>query len=105
DSMNTVIDLDTSRKTARRAHVPAAVFLVLGIYAIGTAAVLGYVLVGLRGRIAASAVMALFALSFLLIIDIDRPSLGTVRESQEPIQWLRTSLQSWQPAVFDQAPP
>jgi len=105
ESMNTVIDLDTSRKTARRAHVPASVFIVLGIYAIGTAAVLGYVLVGVRGRIAAAAVMALFALSFLLIIDIDRPTLGTVRESQDPIQWLRTSLQSWQPDVFDQVPP
>ena len=105
ESMNTVIDLDTSRKTARRAHVPATVFVVLGIYAIGTAAVLGYVLIGARGRISAAAVMALFALAFLLIIDIDRPTMGTVRESQAPMEWLRNSLQSWQPAVFDQPPP
>ena len=33
DSMNTVIDLDAARKTARRAHVPTTVFVVLGIYA------------------------------------------------------------------------
>jgi hypothetical protein len=105
DSVNTVIDLDTSRKTARRAHVPATVFVVLGIYAIGTAAVLGYVLIGARGRISAAAVMALFALAFLLIIDIDRPTMGTVRESQAPMEWLRNTLQSWQPEVFDQAPP
>jgi hypothetical protein len=105
DSMNTVIDLDTSRKTARRAHVPGTVFVVLGVYAIGTAAVLGYVLIGFRGRIAAAAVMALFALAFLLIIDIDRATMGTVRESQAPMEWLRNSLQSWQPSVFDQALP
>jgi hypothetical protein len=105
ESMNTVIDLDTSRKAARRAHVPGSVFLVLSIYAIGTAAVLGYVLIGIRGRISAAAVMMLFTLAFLLIIDIDRPTLGTVRESQAPMEWLRNSLQSWQPPVFDQPPP
>lgn len=104
DSMNTVIDLDTSRKAARSAHVPNTVFLVLAIYAVGTAAVLGYVMVGAQGQMAAGAVMAFFALSFLLIIDIDRPTLGTVRESQEPMKWLRNSMQNWQPAVFDSAP-
>ena len=105
ESMNTVIDLDTSRKAARRAHVPSTVFLVLSIYAVGTAAVLGYVLVGIRGRISAAAVMMLFTLAFLLIIDIDRPTLGTVRESQGPMEWLRNSMQqNWQPQVFDQAP-
>lgn len=101
DSMNTVIDLDTSRKAARRAHVPATVFVVLGIYGIGAAMVLGYVLVGTRGRLTAASVLALFSLSFLLIIDIDRPTLGTIRESQEPIQWLRATLAASPPAIFD----
>jgi hypothetical protein len=105
DSMNTVIELDTARKAARRAHVPTTVFLVLGIYGLVTATVLGYVLIGIRGRIAASSVMALFAISFLLIIDIDRPTMGTINESQEPIEWLHASLSAaWKPAVFDAAP-
>lgn len=104
ESMNTVIDLDAARKVGRRAHVPTTVFVVLGIYALVTAAVLGYVLSGLRGRIAAAIVLALFAMSFLLILDIDRPTLGTINESQEPMEWLRASLNAWQPQVFDTPP-
>ena len=50
DSVNQVIDLDTSRKTARAARVPAEVFVVLFIYLVTTAAVLGYVMHGARGR-------------------------------------------------------
>ena len=101
DSMNTVIDLDAARKVGRRAHVPTTVFVVLGIYAFVTAAVLGYVLSGLRGRIAAAVVLVLFAMSFLLILDIDRPTIGTINESQEPMEWLRASMNTWQPHVFD----
>jgi len=104
ESMNTVVELDAARKVGRRAHVPTTVFVVLGIYAFVTAGVLGYVLSGLRGRIAAAIVLALFAMSFLLILDIDRPTVGTINESQEPMDWLRASMTAWQPRVFDTPP-
>jgi hypothetical protein len=104
ESMNTVIDLDTSRKVGRRAHVPTTVFVVLGLYTFVTAGVLGYVLSGARGRSAAVVVLALFALAFLLILDIDRPTMGTINESQEPMELLRASLNTWQPHVFDTPP-
>jgi hypothetical protein len=104
DSVNRVIELDEARKAARRAHVPSEVFLVLAIYGTCTAFVLGYVLTGWRGRVAATFVLALFTLSFILIIDIDVATTGGIRESQEPIERLRASLSAWSPQIFDALP-
>jgi hypothetical protein len=104
DSINTVIDLDSARIAARRAHVPGEVFVVLAVYGAGVALVLGYVLVGWRGRFAGAFLMALFTLAVLLIFDIDSAATGGIRESQEPIERLRASLTAWPPAVFDSPP-
>jgi hypothetical protein len=101
DSINALIDLDASRKTARQARVPAEVFAVLFVYLITTAGVLGYVLKGARGRMAAGFLLALLTLSLMLIIDINRPVLGGISESQRPMEDLRKSLAAQPPAVFD----
>lgn len=101
DSMNALIDLDTARKAARMVHVPTEVFVVLIIYIVVTAAVLGYVLVGRRGRGSAAIMLALLGMSFLLIIDVDRPTRGGIRETQAPMEQLRDSLKAQPPAVFD----
>ncbi|MGH6997703.1 MAG: hypothetical protein ACREEO_05875 [Phenylobacterium sp.] len=101
DSMNTLIDLDTSRKAARTVHVPTEVFLVLMIYLVVTAGVLGYVLSGPRGRAAAVFMLGLLWMSMLLIVDIDRPTRGGVRESQAPMQWTLETLKTTPPATYD----
>jgi hypothetical protein len=101
DSVNALIDLDASRKTARLARVPAEVFAVLFVYLVVTAGVLGYVLKGVRGRLAAAFLLALLTLSLLLILDIDRPVLGGIGESQRPMEELRKTLGSQPPSVFD----
>jgi hypothetical protein len=92
DSVNAVIDLDASRKTARAARVPPGVFLVLFIYLVTTAGVLGYVLHGGRGRMAAGFLLCLLTLSLILVIDIDRPNQGGVVEGQAPMEALRSAL-------------
>lgn len=92
DSVNAVIDLDASRKTARAARVPPEVFVVLFIYLFVTAGVLGYVLKGARGRLSAVFLLALLTLSLLLIIDVDRPMVGGVTEGQAPMEALRASF-------------
>lgn len=104
ESMNAVIDLDTLRKAARRAHVPSQVFEVLAIYGAGTSFVLGYVLTGWRGRVSAAFVLALFTLAFMLITDIDVATTGGIRESQEPMELLQAAFAARNPAVFDIAP-
>lgn len=101
DSVNNVIDLDSARKAARQARVPPAVFAVLFIYIAVTSAVLGYVLLGLRGRLAAGFLMALLTLSLVLIVDIDRPVGGGVTEGQLPMESLQKFLKAQPASVFD----
>ena len=101
DGVNNVIDLDAARKTARMARVPSEVFFVLFVYLIVTAGVLGYVFVGNRGRGAAIFMLVLLTLSLLLILDIDRPNKGGIRESQTAMEQLRATFKSQPPIVFD----
>jgi len=101
DSMNLVIDLDASRKAARLVRVPTTVFLVLILYMAVSAYVMGYVLVGNRSRASGLSLLFLLTLALALIIDIDRPGKGTVRESEGPMAALVASLKSWDPVEFD----
>lgn len=101
DSMNALIDLDASRKAARMVRVPTEVFVVLVIYLVVTAGVLGYVFIGTRGRAAAGFMLILLSMSLLLIVDIDRPTRGGVREGQGPMESLVKSLRSTPSSAYD----
>lgn len=101
DSINLVIDLDASRKASRQAKVPHEVYLVLFIYIVCAAGVMGFTLDGPLERSAATFLFLLLTLSLMLIIDIDRPSSGGISESQRPMRDLQTSLRGWQQGVFD----
>jgi hypothetical protein len=100
-SINNLIDMDGARRAARDAHVPSEDFLVLFIYFVVTAGVLGYVLTGFRGRVSAGFLLVLMVMSLLLILDIDRPTLGGIREEQTPMEDLQKSMASWPPTLFD----
>jgi hypothetical protein len=71
-------------------RAPAEVFAVLFVYLIGAAGMLGYVFVGNRGRGAAAFMLVLLTLSFLLILDIDRPTMGGCAKTRR--RW-----SSWRP--------
>jgi hypothetical protein len=101
EAMNAVIDMDTARKVARGLHVPTEVFVLLLIYQIISAGVLGFVLYGRHGIALATMLCLLFTLSLLLIMDVDRPTSGGVTESQKPMLLLRDSLASQPPEVFN----
>ncbi len=101
DNVSEVVDLDAARKAARRARVPAEVFAVLIVYMVTAAAVLGYVLKGLGGRATGAFLMVLLTLSLVLIIDIDRPTLGGISESQEPMENMLARLRSTPRSAFD----
>lgn len=92
DTVNRVTELDASRKVARVTRVPPDVFGVLIVYMVTSAFVLGYVLRGRLGRVAAGALLALFTIALILIIDIDRPIGGRIDESQEPMELLRRQI-------------
>ncbi len=101
DTMNHLIDLDAARKTARMARVPTGVFAILVLYLVVASGVLSYILSGERGRITARFLALLLGASLLLIVDIDRPTFGFIREAQDPMLRLRASLAAQPPAAFD----
>lgn len=101
ESMNNVIDLDASRKAARLVRVPPTVFVVLFVYMVMTAGVMGYVLRGARGRSAGGFMLLLLVLALALIFDIDRPMRGGITEGQGPMERLRTMLHNSPPATYD----
>lgn len=101
DSVNNVVEFDAARKASRLAHVPTAVLVVLSIYIVVTGGVLGYVLTGTRGQIAGAFLITLLIFSLAMIIDLERPTMGSIVESQVPMDLLRKSLESQPSEVFD----
>jgi hypothetical protein len=101
ETVNNTIDLDASRKAARLAHVPTEVLVVLSFYIVVTGGALGYVLTDFRGQLAGAFLITLLTLSLGLIIDLERPTVGGIVESQAPMELLLKSLKSQPPEVFD----
>ena len=101
DSVNKIVELDAARKASRLAHVPTEVLIVLSFYIVVTGGVLGYVLTGFRGQLAGAFLITLLIFSLALIIDLERPTVGGILESQAPMELLRKSLESQPPEVFD----
>jgi hypothetical protein len=94
-SANEVIDLDTERKQARYTRIPSIVYAALAIYIAVTATIFGYVLSSSRSRIAGLLLSGLITLSFTLIVDIDRPTAGLLREDQGALIELNEFLKSY----------
>lgn len=99
ESMNATIDDAAARKAARLAHVPQRVFVVLLGYMLVTSGVLGYV-ISERRRGAVVMLLALLTVSYLLIVDIDSPNRGGVRESQEAMVDLKAFIAAHPPGSF-----
>jgi hypothetical protein len=86
-SLNQAIDLESARQMAFQNKVPQAVIYVNGIVGILAAILVGYTF-GLSGRrqILSMFVPALaISLVLAVIIDLDRPRSGFIRESQQPM--------------------
>lgn len=96
DSINEVVEAGSTRKAVRLARVPSAIFLVLFVYVLSTAVLLGYVLQTARGLIVGVFLLALFSVGLMLIVDINRPLEGAVRETQWPMENLRRAMMLWQ---------
>jgi hypothetical protein len=99
-TFNEVIDLDTERKVSRTMRVPTPVLFLVYFYLVLVAAVLGYVLKEQRIRLC-GVFFVLLTIYGSVIADLNRPTSGTIRESQEPMLMLQASLKSQSPAVFD----
>jgi hypothetical protein len=104
ETMNQTIDLGAERKVARQAHVPPEVLAILLIYLVVVAFVYGYNITGARRWAASTCLLALFTLAYLLILDLDRPNRGGIRESQAPMEDLLQSMHGNPPPTLAEPP-
>jgi hypothetical protein len=98
-SLNETIDLDATRLAATRNHVPGAVWLLLLVVAGCGAWASGFVSGsgGLRSVFSQWIFPLLIGVVVTLISDIDRPRMGMIGISQEPMIELLESLKSEAP--------
>jgi hypothetical protein len=86
-SINAVIDTATTREAAIDARVPGQVMLLLLVYSMVSAFLLGYVMsaYGSHHRLAVLVLLFLLAITIVLIVDLDRPQKGSIRVSQKAL--------------------
>lgn len=90
-----MFDAASSRKAEREARIPGRVLDVVCLYAVMSAAVIGYV-IGRRGgwrhAVVSHALFALLVLAIALILDLDRPWSGGITISAQPIADARAAM-------------
>jgi hypothetical protein len=93
-SINQVIDIKTERDIAISNHVPEIVLLGLLLFAALAIGILGYGngLAATHARYPAIILCIVIAISFILIIDLDRPNRGLTKVSQESMVDLMTII-------------
>lgn len=86
-SVNEVIDVGSEREAINLARVPTSVIFMLLGYAIISAFVLGYsqANASVAQRVANKMLFVLLTLALVTIFDLDRPSTGTIKVSQQPM--------------------
>jgi hypothetical protein len=87
---NETFDLAASRKAARASHVPHRVLVVMLIYALIVGILVGHE----KGRYrwATTLLFMLLTLATALIIDLDQPSRGAIKVSQQPISDVQAAM-------------
>jgi hypothetical protein len=82
--LNEAFNAATARRAAVAARVPTSVLVILILYMLCMALVLGYLVAGTdrRARRGSLALFALFCLALGVILDLDRPVSGTIRVPQ-----------------------
>lgn len=87
---NESIDLAGERFANREAHVPPRILRMLWLFSIVAAGLVGFE----RGsqRNSTTLLFFLLALAVALVLDLDRPTGGTTRVSQQPMLDLKTTL-------------
>lgn len=95
-SLNDVYDATSARHAALRTRIPGEVALVLGLYALIAAGILGYTTARgrLRHRAATTALLGLLAMTIGLIVDLDRPRSGAITVDQSPMEDVRATMRA-----------
>lgn len=94
DAMNETLNVGTRRELAGVAHIPTRILASLLLYLLVASTVLGYLLGDSAGRYrhATTLLFALFAISIIVILDLDSPRSGSIEVSQQGLEDLVANL-------------
>lgn len=94
DGLTRVDDAAWQRESAAREHIPTLVIDLLILFALITAAIIGYSTSNQRSvnRPINIAFLTLLTLAILMVLDLDRPLVGLVRVSQQPMLELKAEM-------------
>jgi hypothetical protein len=97
-SVNQMFELASTRHSVLEARVPGRILFMLVVYAVVTAAMVGFGLgASHRRHFAGSTLLFLMmAMTALLIEDLDRPGAGGVQVSGAPMARLNASIIQWE---------
>lgn len=93
--------VDATRHAARSPAVPTTIVVMLLFYSLIAAVVLGTVMKGLKGLQVSVLLIVLNVLALMLVMDLNRPVQGTIRESQAPMKRTLLRLQATAPAISE----
>lgn len=98
-AMNAMLDTGTMREMSGRAFVPGRILDALLLCLLAACGLLGYLLGNKSSRLRWASLMlyALFTISFVLVLDLDRPRSGTIKVPQTALEELVADL-DWQKA-------
>lgn len=100
---NDSIDLAAERLATRQAHIPPRILRLLLLFALLTAALVGYERAGQPK--ATALLLLLFALAVGLVVDLDRPTTGVTNVPQAPMLDLQRSMRQAARAQAHLVPP
>lgn len=100
---NDSIDLAAERLATRQAHIPPRILRLLLLFALLSAALVGYERAGQPK--ATALLLLLFALAVGLVVDLDRPTTGVTNVPQAPMLDLQRSMRQAAPAQAHLVPP
>jgi hypothetical protein len=94
-SLNEMIDLNSTRLDAASNHIPSMVLMALVVVAIVAMGWVGasFGCTGHRGVVTTLILSALIALVIVVIVDLDQPRSGFIRVSQLPLRDLQRAFQ------------
>jgi len=104
---NDMFDLAAADRVERETRVPATILLVLQLYSLIAALMLGQTLASAHRShfVAATTLFVLVGLAIALILDLDRPATGTITVSTAPFARAAESIRTMEIARARQSPP
>lgn len=88
EAVNEITAIGTRREHAGMTHIPSRIMNALLLYLLVASGVLGFLAGGgsRRHHAATALLFVMFAIAFVIILDLDRPRSGAIKVTQQPLE-------------------